>query len=88
MPFSERRLHEAGNFHAISRTSKLTVNLVQLSEQEKNEDPSALILRAMEQIEDFETEVILLYVEKENIELMLQQVVIIFISLESFLPPG
>ncbi|XP_078384334.1 glutamate receptor 2-like [Oculina patagonica] len=71
--YDEHRLHEAGDFHAISRSSELIVNLVQLSEQANYEDSSAPILRAMDQIKDFETEVILLYMEKENIELMLQQ---------------
>lgn len=52
----------------------MTVNLVQLSEQGKNESPTASILRAMEEIENLETDIILLYTDTENIEQMLQKV--------------
>ena len=82
--FLERRVHEAGNFHAISRKSQLTVNLVQLSEQEKNEEPTAAIQRAMEQIKNFDAEIIVLYMENKNIQLILQQVMIKFISPQLF----
>lgn len=75
--FAERRWHEAGNFFAISRSSEMTVNFVQLSEQDESEDSSVAILRALEQIKNFEVDIILLYVDKQKIELMLQQVVII-----------
>jgi len=58
----------------------MTVNFVQLSEQDEDEDSSVTILRALEQIKNFEVDIILLYVEKQKIELMLQQVAIIIIS--------
>lgn len=74
---SERRLLEAGYFHAISRSSKLTMNLVQLSDQEIAEDRTGSLLRQMEEINNLQPEVILLYTNRENIELMLQQVIII-----------
>ena len=81
----EGRWTDAGYFLTISQRSKMTVNLVQLSERGKNEDPSAPILRTMEQIENLEAEVILLYTNKGNIELMLQQVVYLF-SLPGHVP--
>ena len=68
-------LHEAGYFYAISKTSQLTVNLVQLSEQKENEDRIGPISRAMDDIDEIEPDVVLLYRDKENIELMLQQVI-------------
>jgi len=55
----------------------MTVNLVQLSEQSNNESPTSSILKAMEEIENVEAEVILLYTGTENIELMLQKVTLI-----------
>ena len=72
--FSESRVHEAGHFHAISRSSELIMHLVQLSKQGENEDATAPIVKALDQIQHFEAEIILLYIEKENVELMLQQV--------------
>lgn len=71
---SDSRLYEAGYFYAISQGSNMTVNLVQLSEQGKNESPTASILRAMEEIENLETDIILLYTDTKNIEQMLQKV--------------
>lgn len=71
----EGSLHEAGYFQAISRRLKLTVDLVQLSKRDENEGPMAPVLRAMQQIRNLETEVILLYTNTEYIELMLQQVI-------------
>jgi len=71
----EIRLHEAGYFHAISKKSQLKVNLVQLSEQEEGEDRIGPISRAMDDIDKLEPDVVLLYSNKENIELMLQQVI-------------
>ena len=59
----------------------MTVNFVQLSEQDEDEDTSVPILRALEQIKNFQVDIILLYVEKLKIELMLQQVAITIISL-------
>ena len=61
-------MHEAGYFHAISQNSKLTVNFVQISEK-------ALISRAAEQISELEPDMILLYTNKENMELLMQQVI-------------
>jgi len=71
--FDESRLYEAGYFYAIAQRSNMTVNLVQLSEQSNNESPTSSILKAMEEIENVEAEVILLYTGTENIELMLQK---------------
>ena len=68
-------MHEAGYFHAITQRSNLTVNLVQLSKEREYEYPTAPILRAMEDIDNLGADVILLYTKKENIELMLQQVI-------------
>ncbi|KAL9962068.1 hypothetical protein ACROYT_G031137 [Oculina patagonica] len=71
--FDDGRLYEAGYFYAISQRTNFTVNLVQLSEQGKNEVSTASILTAMEEIENLEPEVMLLYTSKENTELMLQK---------------
>jgi len=73
--FLETRLHEAGYFHAISKNSELTVDFVQLTEQDKNEDHGAPILRAMEQIAKLDPEVILIYTDTKNIELLLGKVI-------------
>ena len=55
------------------------MNFIQLSKLgESNKDATAPILRAMEQMENFEAEVILLYANIENIEVMIQQVTFIF----------
>ncbi|XP_078384338.1 glutamate receptor ionotropic, kainate 2-like isoform X1 [Oculina patagonica] len=71
---NEGRWPEAGYFRSISQRSELNVNFIQLPKlRESYKDQTAPILRAMEQIENFEAEVILLYTNKENIELMLQQ---------------
>jgi len=71
----ETRLHEAGYFYAISQNSKLTVDFVQLADQEKTEDHAAPISRAMEQIGNLDPEVILIYTDTKNIELMLGKVI-------------
>ena len=71
----ETRLHEAGYFYAISQNSKLTVDFVQLADQEKTEDHAAPISRAMEQIANLDPEVILIYTDTKNIELMLGKVI-------------
>lgn len=81
----EGRWSEAGYFLTISQRSKLTVHLVQISERGENEDPSAPIHRAMEQVENLEPEVILLYAHEENIALMLQQVIYLFSPPDMFL---
>ena len=70
----ENRSHEAVYFHAISRESDLTVNLVQLSEQGKTEDRTATNSKAMDEIKILQPDIILLYTCKENIKFMLQQV--------------
>ncbi|KAL9962088.1 hypothetical protein ACROYT_G031158 [Oculina patagonica] len=66
---------EAGYFYSVSQTSRLSVNFIQLSKLgESDRHSTAPILRAMEEIENLEAErVILLYANKENIEVMLQQ---------------
>lgn len=79
MFISEGRLHEAWYFSVISQSSKRTVNLVQLSPQGKTEDRTAPIKRAREHIRKLQPEIILLYTNKENIELILQQVVVVFV---------
>ena len=76
--FLENRLHEAGYFHAMSQKSQLNVDLVLLSERVNDEDPTAPIKRAMDEIRTFEPDIILLYTKKENFEIMLQQVIIEF----------
>ena len=50
------------------------MRFVQLSEQGKTENLVTPILRAVEQIKNLDPEVILLYSNKQNIELMLRQV--------------
>ena len=72
---SEESLHKAAYFRAISQTSKLAVDLVQLTKPHENEDPNTPVLRTMEEIKKFEAEAILLFIDKENVELMLQQVI-------------
>ena len=73
----ESRVHEAGYFHAVSRDSKLAVGLVHLYEKGRGESQTAQISGAMEQIENFEVDVVLLYTRLEKIELILQQVNIV-----------
>jgi len=68
-------LQEAAYFRAISQKSKLAVDLVELTKANENEDTTAPVLRAMEEIKNFEAEAILLFIDKENLELMLQQVI-------------
>lgn len=71
----EGSLHEAAYFRAISQRLQLTVNLVQFSEPSENEDLTAPVLKAMEEIRKSKAEVILLYTNQESVELMLQQVI-------------
>lgn len=71
---------EAGYFLTISQRSMMKVFIVQLTERAQNEDPSAPISRAIDQVENLHAELILLYVHKENIELMLQQVMYLQVS--------
>ena len=73
MFLSESRLYEAGYFYTITQRSSMTVNLVQVSDQD-NEGQTSSMLRAMEEIENLEAEVILLYTSTETIQLMLQKV--------------
>ena len=74
----ENRVHEAGYFHAISRNSKLAVSFVHLYEKGRSEGQTAPISRAMKQIENFKADVVLLYTCLEKIELILQQVNVVF----------
>ena len=71
----EIRVHEAGYFYAISQNSKLTVDFVQLADQEKTEDHAAPISRVMEQIANLDPDVILIYTDTKNVELMLEKVI-------------
>ena len=73
-------MHEAVYFRAISQRSKLVVDLVQLCKPNANEDPTAPVLRAMEEIRMLKAEVILLYIDEESAELMLQQVSLACVS--------
>lgn len=70
----EESLHEAAHFRTISQRSKLVVDLVQFYKQNENEEPVAPVLRAMEEIRKLKAEVILLYTNKESVELLLKQV--------------
>ena len=67
-------MHEAAYFGTISQRSKLVVGLVQFCKPNENEEPVAPVLRAMEEIRKLKAEVILLYTNKESVELMLKQV--------------
>lgn len=70
----EESLHEAAYFRTISQRSKLVVDLVQFYKPNENEEPVAPVLRAMEEIRKLKAEVILLYTNKESVELLLKQV--------------
>lgn len=67
-------MHEAAYFRTISQRSKLVVDLVQFYKPNENEEPVAPVLRAMEEIRKLKAEVILLYTNKESVELLLKQV--------------
>ena len=71
---TENRVHEAGYFHAISRDSKLTVNLVQLHEPGQSADGIEPVSQATNEIKSFQPDVILLYTNNKNIGLFVQQV--------------
>ncbi|XP_074626587.1 glutamate receptor ionotropic, kainate 3-like isoform X2 [Acropora palmata] len=71
--YDENRVHEAGYFHTISRRSKLTVNLFQLSELGQSADGMEPVLQAMNEINSFQPDVILLYTKNKNIRLFVQQ---------------
>jgi len=68
-------LHEAGHFHVISQASNLTVNIIELSAEDDLEQFATPISTAMAKIIRLEAEVILVYTKKDNIELLLQQVI-------------
>ena len=72
---TENHVHEAGYFHAISRGSKLTVNLVQLSEPGQSADGMEPVIQAMNEIKSFQPDVILLYTKNKYIGLFVQQVI-------------
>ena len=72
---TENRVHEAGYFHAISRGSKLIVNLVQLSEPGQSADGMEPVLQAMNEVKSFQPDVILLYTNNKNVGLFVQQVI-------------
>lgn len=73
---TESRSIEAGYFYVTYKKLQLTMNLIQLSKHNKNEEIKRTILRSMKQIQTFQPEVILLYTNNENTELILQQVMI------------
>ena len=72
----EESLHEAAYFRAISQNSELAVDLVQLIKPNEKEDPKAPVLRAMEEIKKSAAEAILLFIDKEIVERMVQQVIL------------
>ena len=72
--FSADLLHEAGYFYSISQGSELAVNFVPIPKQDELEDKAHTIYTAMKLIEKLEPDVILLYTQKENLELFLKQV--------------
>lgn len=72
----EESFHEAAYFRAISQNSELAVDLVQLIKPNKNEDPKAPVVRAMKEIKQFSAEAILLFIDKEIVERMVQQVIL------------
>ena len=67
-------VHEAGYFYSISLGSEVTVTFVPISKQNELEDKAQTISTAMKLIEKLELDVILLYTEKENLELFLKHV--------------
>ena len=72
--FSADLLHEAGYFYSIAQGSELTVTFVPIPKQNELEDKAQTISTAMKLIEKLELDVILLYTQKENLELFLKQV--------------
>ncbi|PFX27300.1 Glutamate receptor 4 [Stylophora pistillata] len=72
--FKDESFLEAGYFRTLSRGSKLAVNLVKFSQPSENEDSGTALLRTMDEIRFYKAEVILLYVDKDNMESMLNQV--------------
>ncbi|PFX30305.1 Glutamate receptor 4 [Stylophora pistillata] len=71
--YEESRVHEAGYLHAVSQKSQLKFDLVQFSEHGKIEERTEPADRAMEQVQKFDAQVIVLYMENKNIKLMLQK---------------
>lgn len=71
---TESHLIEAGHFYVTYKKFQLTMKLFQLSKHNKNEEMKKTISRSLQQIQTFQPEVILLYTNKENTELILQQV--------------
>ena len=74
-------LQEAGYFYFISQESKLTVTFVPIREKQNVEDKTKPIATAMNQIEELELDVILLYTKKENLELFLKQVKLLLLTI-------
>lgn len=72
--FSDDSFHEAGYFRTLSRRFKLVVGLVKFSQLGENGDSRTGVLRTMDEIRFYKAEVILLYLNKENMEFMLNQV--------------
>ena len=72
--FSADLLQEAGYFYSISQGSELTVTFVPIPKQNELEDKAQTTSTAMKLIEKLELDVILLYTQKENLELFLKQV--------------
>ncbi|RMX49451.1 hypothetical protein pdam_00013352 [Pocillopora damicornis] len=71
--FDDDSFHEAGYFRTLSRRFKLVVGLVKFSQLGENGDSRTGVLRTMDEIRFHKAEVILLYVNKENMEFMLNQ---------------
>ena len=73
------RFSEAVYFYGISRESKLTLSLLQLTEEEgtnaRNENGKTSMQRLAESITNLDPEVILLYTTEEKIQLLMTQTV-------------
>ena len=71
---TENRLLDAGYFYATFQNSNSAMNLVQLANGRTSEEQRKAVLKATEEITEFDPEVILLYTSKEIAQLLLQQV--------------
>ena len=59
----------------------MTVKFVQIPEHVKSDNRTVSLLTAMDEIKEISPDTILLYTNKENIEVMLQQVIVFIILL-------
>ncbi|XP_022787773.1 uncharacterized protein LOC111327772 [Stylophora pistillata] len=68
--FDEDHSYQAAFFIAITKRLNLAVNLIHFSTEGDNEDA---VLKAMAEVYGLEAEVVLLYIKKEKIEIILNQ---------------